>query len=94
MTERTEPTGSPGYAKSFGVELSATSRRALYIPKGFAHGFQTLSDDAEVLYMMSESYHPDCARGVRWNDPALAIEWPIADPLMSDRDRSFPLLQA
>ncbi len=87
-------TGSPSYAKWFGVELSASSRRALYIPKGFAHGFQTLSDDAEVLYMMAESFHPNCARGVRWNDPAFAIEWPIADPLISDRDRAFPLLSA
>lgn len=85
-------TGSPSYAKWFGVELSASSRRALYIPKGFAHGFQTLSDDVEVLYMMAESYDPGCARGARWDDPAFAIEWPIADPLMSDRDRAFPLL--
>lgn len=87
-------TGSPSYAKWFGVELSASSRRALYIPKGFAHGFQTLSDDAEVLYMMAESYHPGFARGVRWNDPAFAIEWPIADPIISDRDRALPLLSA
>ncbi len=82
---------SPGFKKWFGVELSAASRRALYVPKGFAHGFQTLTDDAEVLYMMAAPYHPDSARGVRWDDPAFGIEWPIADPGMSDRDRSFPL---
>lgn len=82
---------SPAYRKWFGVELTAASRRALYVPKGFAHGFQTLTDDAEVLYMMSESYHPESARGVRWDDPAFGIEWPIAGPVLSDRDRSYPL---
>ncbi|MBI3715407.1 MAG: dTDP-4-dehydrorhamnose 3,5-epimerase [Betaproteobacteria bacterium] len=84
---------SPGYRKWFGAELSAESRRALYVPKGFAHGFQTLADDAEVLYMMSESYHPESARGVRWDDPAIGIEWPLAGPSMSDKDRSYPLLK-
>lgn len=82
---------SPTYKKWYGVELSATTRRAIYVPKGFAHGFQTLTDDAEVLYMMAEFYHPDSASGVRWDDPAFGIEWPIANPSMSDRDRSFPL---
>ena len=74
-----------------GVELSAANRRALYIPEGFAHGFQTLTDDAELLYLMSEFYHPECARGVRWDDPAFRIEWPLKDPQMSERDRTFPL---
>jgi dTDP-4-dehydrorhamnose 3,5-epimerase len=82
---------SPTFKKPFSLELNAASRRALYIPEGFAHGFQTLSDDAEVLYMMAESFHPESARGVRWDDPAFGIEWPIADPTMSDRDRAFPL---
>jgi dTDP-4-dehydrorhamnose 3,5-epimerase len=73
----------------YGVELSASNRRSLYIPANFAHGFQTLTDDAEVLYLMSEMYHAECARGVLWNDPAFGIEWPIANPTMSDRDRAF-----
>jgi dTDP-4-dehydrorhamnose 3,5-epimerase len=74
------------------VELSADNRRALYIPEGFAHGFQTLVDDSEVLYQMSAFYHPECARGLRWDDPAIAIRWPLAEPIVSDKDRSYALL--
>lgn len=74
----------------YGVELSASNRRSLYVPQEFAHGFQTMTDDAEVLYLMSETYHPESARGVLWNDPAFGITWPIADPTMSERDRAFP----
>jgi len=61
----------------------------LYVPAGFAHGFQTLEDDTEVFYQMSEFYHPECARGVRWDDPAFGIEWPIQNPIISKRDISF-----
>jgi dTDP-4-dehydrorhamnose 3,5-epimerase len=61
----------------------------LYIPKGFAHGFQTLEDSSEVFYQMSESYSADHARGVRWNDAAFGVEWPHEKPVMSERDRSF-----
>jgi dTDP-4-dehydrorhamnose 3,5-epimerase len=75
----------------FQIELTAENRKALFIPKGFAHGFQTLSGNSEVLYQMSESYHPECARGVRWDDPAFEIRWPLADPILSDRDRTYPL---
>ncbi|HTO48135.1 MAG TPA: dTDP-4-dehydrorhamnose 3,5-epimerase family protein, partial [Burkholderiales bacterium] len=71
----------------------AENRRALYVPEGFAHGFQTLEDDTEVLYQMSEFYHPELARGVRWDDPAFAIGWPLPDPILSERDRSYALLQ-
>ena len=85
---------SPTFRRWHGVELSAANRRALYIPEGLAHGFQTLTDDAELLYLMSEFYHPECARGVRWNDPAFRIEWPLKDPQMSERDRTFPLFTA
>jgi dTDP-4-dehydrorhamnose 3,5-epimerase len=81
---------SPTYTKHFAVVLSAANRKALYIPKGFAHGFQTLEDDSEVLYQMSEFYSPQHARGVRWNDPAFGIEWPIPDPIILDRDASYP----
>jgi dTDP-4-dehydrorhamnose 3,5-epimerase len=81
--------GSATRFRWYAVELSADNRRALYVPGGFAHGFQTLSDDTEVLYQMSEFYHPDLARGVRWDDPKLDIEWPLPDPIVSDRDRSY-----
>lgn len=83
---------SPTYLRWHAVELSADSRTALYVPAGFAHGFQTLADDSEVLYQMSESYYADLARGLRWNDPALDIEWPLGSPILSERDRSYPLL--
>ena len=73
------------------VELSAENGDALYIPPGFAHGFQALVDDTELLYMMTECYKDGLARGLRWNDPALAIPWPIADPLVSPRDSALPL---
>lgn len=85
---------SPSFKRWHAVELSAANRRALYVPEGFAQGFQTLADETEVLYLMSQFYRPDAARGVRWDDPALAIDWPVADPQMSDRDRSLPFLGA
>lgn len=85
--------GSATYLKWFSVELSATNRLALFIPRGFAHGFQTLVDHSEIFYMMSEFYHPDSGRGVRWNDPALAIDWPLPNPIMSEKDRLYPLLR-
>jgi dTDP-4-dehydrorhamnose 3,5-epimerase len=80
---------SPSYKRWYGTELSAANRRALYVPEGCAHGFQTLTDDSEVLYLMSEFYHAESACGVPWNDPSFSVEWPIADPSMSERDRSF-----
>jgi len=72
------------------VELTAENRRMLYIPEGFAHGFQTLKDEAEVFYQMSEFYHPESAKGVRWNDPAFGIVWPDDIWVISDRDRRYP----
>jgi dTDP-4-dehydrorhamnose 3,5-epimerase len=62
----------------------------LYIPEGCAHGFQTLTDDAEVFYQISEFYEPTAGRGFRYNDPAFGIRWPLPDPIMSDRDRNYP----
>ena len=82
---------SPTYRRWTAVELSAANGRALYVPKGFAHGFQTLEDDTETLYLISEFYAPEAERGLRWNDPAFAIEWP--DPehaILSDKDASWP----
>lgn len=73
-----------------GIELNADNRRMLYIPKGFAHGFLTLKDCTEVYYQMSEFYLPKKARGVRWNDPAFGIDWPIAVSVISERDARYP----
>jgi dTDP-4-dehydrorhamnose 3,5-epimerase len=81
---------SPTYTRWIARELTADNRRALYVPQGVAHGFQTLTDDAEVLYLIDEVFDPACGRGVRWNDPAFAIDWPAPPALMSDRDRSYP----
>ena len=83
---------SPTFGRWEGFELSGANRRQLYVPGGLAHGFQCLTDNCEVFYMMSESYVPELARGLRWNDPAVGIRWPIADPRLSDRDRGLPLL--
>jgi len=80
---------SPTFLQHIGVELTAANRQALYIPEGCAHGFQTLIDDTEVLYQMSAAYAPDAARGVRFDDPAFGIEWPIADPIILERDRTY-----
>lgn len=78
------------YKKSLAVELSALNRKSLYVPRGFAHGFQTLEDNTEVFYQMSEFYSPEHARGVRWNDPAFAIEWPTAQRNIHERDQRYP----
>ena len=83
---------SPTFGRWEGFELSAANRRQLYVPGGLAHGFQCLTDNCEVFYMMSESYVPALGRGLCWNDPAVNIRWPIADPKLSERDRNLPLL--
>ena len=82
--------GSPTFRAWEAFELTAENRRMLYVPEGFAHGFQTLADDSSVLYLMTEFHSPEHARGVRWNDPAFDIEWPIADPIVSDGDAGLP----
>lgn len=82
---------SPSFGQWFGVRLDQDNRRAFYIPKGCAHGFQTLVDDTEILYQMTTPYCPEAARGLRWDDPHLAIVWP--DPegaIISERDRMLP----
>jgi dTDP-4-dehydrorhamnose 3,5-epimerase len=81
---------SPTFKQYFSVVLSAENRTALYVPEGFAHGFQTLEDNSEVFYQISEFYVPECARGVRWNDPAFAIRWPDDERIILDRDQSYP----
>jgi dTDP-4-dehydrorhamnose 3,5-epimerase len=80
------------FGKWQGFELSAENRRTLYVPGGFAHGFQCLTDNCEVFYQMSEFYFSDLARGIRWNDPQVGIAWPIEGAQLSERDRSLPLL--
>jgi dTDP-4-dehydrorhamnose 3,5-epimerase len=81
---------SPTYLRHQGFELSAENRRQLYVPRGFAHGYLTLSDRAEVAYQMSQFYHPDAGRGVRWNDPAFAIQWPATVDVINERDAAYP----
>jgi dTDP-4-dehydrorhamnose 3,5-epimerase len=80
---------SATYRQWFGIELSAENHRSLYIPAGFAHGFQTQSDNAELLYDMFEWYAPESARGVRYNDPAFGIRWPLDVSVISDRDTAY-----
>ncbi|MBI4002694.1 MAG: dTDP-4-dehydrorhamnose 3,5-epimerase [Nitrospira defluvii] len=85
---------SPTFTQHFAVELSAANRRMLYIPEGFAHGFQTLEDNTEVFYQMSEFFVPDCARGIRWNDQAFDIRWPDDVRTISMRDQQYPNFKA
>jgi dTDP-4-dehydrorhamnose 3,5-epimerase len=81
---------STTFKQWIGRELSHDNRLACYVPAGFAHGFQTLTDDTEVLYLISEAYVPALARGVRWDDPSFGIRWPLAPSVISDRDRTYP----
>lgn len=80
---------SPTYCQWVAVELSETNYRALYVPEEFAHGFQTLEDDSEVSYHMFEFYSPEHASGVRWDDPAFGITWPLLNPTISERDKAY-----
>lgn len=86
--------GSPTFGKWFGAELSAENRTMMYVPRGFAHGFVTLTENTEALYLVSTFYAPDAERGVRFNDPKHGIEWPIAPVEISDKDRNWPDLDA
>jgi len=85
--------GSPTFGKWVAVTLSAKSKRMLYVPAGFAHGFCVTSEDAEIQYMTTEEYAPELEAGISWNDPDLAIDWPIAEPKLSPRDRAWPRLR-
>lgn len=81
---------SPTFTRWFGVELTAENKLALYVPEGCAHGFLSLEDECDVLYLISQAHVPAAARGVRWDDPAFAIRWPDVPVVMNDRDRGFP----
>jgi dTDP-4-dehydrorhamnose 3,5-epimerase len=84
---------SPTYLQHIGLELSAENRRALYVPDMFAHGNQALTDDVELFYLVGEFYTPGCEHGVRFDDPALGIEWPLPVTVITDKDKNWPLLE-
>lgn len=81
---------SPTFKQHIAVVLTAENHKMLYVPEGFAHGFQTMEDNTEIVYQMSEIYVPEYARGVRWNDPAFGIRWPIDEPIVLERDQNYP----
>lgn len=82
---------SPTYMKWFGAELSQENRRMMYVPQGFGHAFITLEDNTEALYLVSDFYSPECERGLRYDDPALNITWPIKPEIISEKDLKHPL---
>jgi len=84
--------GSPTFLHWHGVELAADDDCAVFIPEGFAHGFQALTDDTQLLYLHTASWTPACEAGVRFDDPRLAIAWPLPVTLVSDKDRAYPLI--
>ena len=81
---------SPTFKQSFATELSAENGRALFLPEGIAHGFQTLADDSALHYQMTAPYVAEASAGVHWNDPAFDLEWPVAEPILSERDQAWP----
>lgn len=85
--------GSPTYAQWTGAELSAENKKQLFIPRGFAHGFITLTDDVEVQYKADNYYAPDCDGNIRWDDPEIGVAWPIAPVILSNKDKNAPLLK-
>ncbi len=84
---------SPDYSKWVGIELSEENRLMLYVPSGFAHGFVVISETAEVLYKCTREYSPLNDRGIIWNDPDIDIEWPISEPILSEKDKKHPYLK-
>lgn len=84
---------SPTYLQHFGIELTADNGKMLYVPGNFAHGFFTLEPDTQAFYMVSEYYTPGCERGIRYDDPALGIEWPAPVNVLSEKDAAWPLLE-
>jgi dTDP-4-dehydrorhamnose 3,5-epimerase len=85
--------GSSTFLKWFGVELSATEKKMIYIPEGFAHGFQCLTDDCELIYHHTEFYKPEAEAGIRYNDPLIKVIWPLPVSSLSQRDANHPFLE-
>jgi len=86
--------GSPTFLQWFGAEISAENKRMMYVPAGFAHGFQSLSDYSEITYMVSAFYNKESERGIRYDDTAVKIEWPLPVSLVSDKDQAIPLIDS
>lgn len=84
---------SPTYKKWVAVELTAENKRMLYIPRGFGHGFVTLTDDVEFVYKVDNLYSKECDRGIRFNDPEIGVEWGIVNPILSEKDKTSPYLK-
>lgn len=87
-------TGSPTYGRSLSVELSEENTHALFVPKGFAHGFLALSETVDFEYLVSDTWFPETEGGLTWNDPALKIDWRIADPILAPKDLTYPAFSA
>jgi dTDP-4-dehydrorhamnose 3,5-epimerase len=85
--------GSPMFGQWISVSLSSNNRRQIYIPEGFAHGFCVISENADVMYKCTDFYAPCNERGIVWSDPDIAIDWPVKNPILSPKDRSYPLLR-
>jgi len=85
--------GSPCFSQWIGVHVSDENKRQVFLPKGFAHGFCVLSEEADVIYKCSDFYAPDDEEGILWSDPDIGIDWPITDPLLSDKDSNYPCLR-
>jgi dTDP-4-dehydrorhamnose 3,5-epimerase len=85
--------GSPTYGRWAGVVLSSANRRMLYVPEGFAHGFCVTGDQADVVYKATAEYAPELEGGVRWDDPEIGVRWPVAEPILSERDAALPPLR-
>ena len=86
--------GSKTFGRWIAQELSADAGLSIYIPPGFAHGYQVVSPEAVVVYKCTEFYHPECDHSIAWNDPQLGIEWPLADAILSDKDRNAPSFES
>lgn len=85
--------GSPTYGRHVAVELTQDNRLALYVPRGFAHGYVTLAEETDVTYKVDAEYARDAEGGLAWNDPTVGIAWPVASPILNERDRAWPLLR-
>lgn len=81
---------SPTYCQHFKVQLDEENHKMIYIPKGFAHGFLSLTDNSQIIYQVSNFYNPKKEQGIRWNDPLFNIEWPVENPIMSEKDQNYP----